>query len=95
MNRKEEMYAHIRDCATSGESQKSYCRARGISQANFYYWKKRYRQEYGGGDDFVTITSAAKGFHTGYDIEILFPDGSRLTCGYDIPRDLLRTLTGR
>jgi hypothetical protein len=97
MNRKEEMYAHVERCEAGTQTQREYCQEYGLNLSTFYYWRKRYRDEQpeSSSPEFVTVTSdVTRNFNNG-KIEVIFPDGSRLYCGYDVPAVLLRALTGR
>jgi len=94
MKRKEEMYAHIEQCAAKSQTQCIYCQEQGLNLATFYYWKKRYQEDQSQRSEFVTITSSGADNRSTGKIEILFLDGSRLNCGYDIPANLFRTLIG-
>ncbi|MBK8555220.1 MAG: hypothetical protein IPL65_05355 [Lewinellaceae bacterium] len=51
-----EMYAHIRLWEDSGQSQKAFIAANGLSKSVFGYWLRRYRQE--GQSGFVEVVSA-------------------------------------
>jgi hypothetical protein len=94
MNREEEMYAHVERCANGTQSQRSYCHDQGIKLATFYYWRRRYLKNRSIIPEFITVTSGGYSSPVGR-IEIVYPDGSRLSCGYDVPAHLLRTLTDR
>jgi hypothetical protein len=50
-----EMYSHIRAWEHSGQSQKAFIAANGLSKSVFGYWLRRYRQEGQGG--FVEVVS--------------------------------------
>lgn len=95
MNREEEMYAHVERCACGTQSQRSYCNDQGINIATFIYWRKRYLKNHSVMPEFITVTSGQYGTPAVGRIEIVYPDGSRLSCGYDVPAHLLKTLTGR
>jgi transposase-like protein len=53
-----EMYAHICAWEASGQTQKSYITAHGLSKSVFGYWLRRYRQEKQGG--FVEVSVGAE-----------------------------------
>lgn len=95
MNREEEMYAHVERCATGTQSQRSYCQDHGINLATFSFWRRRYLKNRSVVPEFITIASGQYGAPPVGRIEIVYPDGSRLTCGYDVPAYLLRSLTCR
>lgn len=50
------MYGHIQTWEQSGQSQKAYIAANGLSKSVFGYWLRRYRQEKHGG--FVEVEAA-------------------------------------
>jgi hypothetical protein len=60
LSREDQMFALISAQATSGESIKGYCERHGISQGNWFYWKKKYQRQYQdkGGFAVVEITDA-------------------------------------
>jgi hypothetical protein len=52
---REEMYAPIKACRNSNQSQKIYCNQQGIAYYTFQYWAKKYRE--GSSEDEVTDTA--------------------------------------
>jgi hypothetical protein len=95
IEKEKEMFAHVERCAAGTQTQQSYCRDQGINLGTFGYWRKRYLKSRSETPEFITITSNQCGTPVVGRIEILYPDGSRLSCGYDVPAQLLRSLTGR
>ena len=53
-----EMYAHIRAREASGQTQRAYVLAQGLSKSVFGYWLRCYRQEKQGG--FVEVSVGAE-----------------------------------
>jgi hypothetical protein len=95
MNREEKMYAHVERCAAGTQSQKSYCQEQGLRFATFQYWRRRYLKSRTSLPGFITIDSGRNVTPVIGRIEVVYPDGSRLSCGYDVPAPLLRSLIGR
>ncbi len=90
MDKKEEMYQHVQECIKNNLNQQAYCVERGINIARFYYWKKKYLQEQINDSSFITVSAPPQS--TGRQLELLFPNGLRLYCGYDAPAGLLKEL---
>jgi transposase-like protein len=72
----------------SGESQKSFCVAHGISASTLGYWLRQYRQEEESLSGFVALPVA-----TTHDtmLEIHHPNGVYIKVPLDTDVDLLRT----
>ena len=43
--RKQQWTQIIRECQSSGQSNKEYCRQQGISEKTYYYWLRKLRSE--------------------------------------------------
>jgi transposase-like protein len=55
MSKKESWKHHLRAQERSGMSQAAYCRKHGLDKKQYYYWKRRFREEAGKGECFVPV----------------------------------------
>ncbi len=88
-----EMYSHIRAWEHSGQSQKAFITANGLSKSVFGYWLRRYRQEGQGG--FVEVVSepaAVKADQVGVFARIQTAQGSELVLYEAVSASYLREL---
>jgi len=75
------MLSMIADWQQSGKSKKAYCAEKGISEATFYYWFSRIKENDNVSGNFITIDKEA---YKNSDIEIIYPNGVRIKVGNDL-----------
>lgn len=82
---------HVEAWSASGGGIAAYCRAQGLSEANFYYWRKRLGQAGGAASphreqapSFVEVRMASQ---SGAAIELALAGGRRIQVhpGFDAP----------
>lgn len=88
---------HVEACSASGGGIAAYCRERGLSEANFYYWRKRLGQAGGAASrrepapSFVEVSMASQ---PAAAIELALAGGRRIQVhpGFDA-QTLLRLVS--
>lgn len=75
-----EMLSMIADWLQSGKSKKEHYQEKGISEATFYYWLSRSKEENTSNGSFIAIDKTVKK----NDIEIIYPNGVRINAGSDL-----------
>ena len=106
--RKEEVYKIIEEQKQSGLSQINYCKVNGIAISTFCYWHKKYKKEKGLDSlrrirakrtispAFLPIEITNSSLSNPNDlieqIEILYPNGVKLTCPLETRRLKLQEL---
>jgi len=74
-NREEEMFALVKTCIASEISNKDFCTLNKISQANYYYWQKKYLEsQQVEPDDFIPVKFPRR-VAAITEIEICYPNG--------------------
>jgi hypothetical protein len=89
------MYQHVTAWEHSGQSQKEYIAANGLSKSVFGYWLRKYRQEFKGG--FVEVSSglpALKVDHRGVFARVQTASGEELILCEAVSAAYLRQLLG-
>lgn len=79
----------------SGKSHREYCKLKGISEARYYYWLKRYHQKKDPvqGVTFLPLSiKSTEPFHQ--EIEISYPNGVRVKISHGWDKHLLQSLIG-
>jgi hypothetical protein len=80
--RKKEMQYHVQAWQKSHLSMKAYCTPKGLSFHALYYWVKKFRQsEPSDEDKFIPLLLNPRTEVTSMGIEILYPNGVRITLG--------------
>ncbi|WP_456234834.1 IS66 family insertion sequence element accessory protein TnpA [Soonwooa purpurea] len=74
------MLSMIADWQISGKSKKAYCSENGITEATFYYWLSRSKQNDKVCGSFITIDKAP----IKRNIEIIYPNGVRVNVENDL-----------
>jgi len=74
------MLSMIADWQQSGKSKKAYCVENGISEATFYYWFSRSKEDMMTGGSFITIDKNDKK----NNVEIIYPNGVRIKIEHDL-----------
>ena len=74
------MLSMIADWQISGKSKKAYCSENGITEATFYYWLSRSKQNDKVYGSFITIDKAP----IKRNIEIIYPNGVRVNVENDL-----------
>nr|WP_120261013.1 hypothetical protein [Sphingobacterium detergens] len=64
----------------SGKSKKAYCAENGISEATFYYWFSRSKENDTICGNFITIDKRPRKS----DVEIIYPNGVRIKTENDL-----------
>jgi transposase-like protein len=88
VNLREQWRERIAEHARSGVSIKQFCKARGIAEHAFYYWRKRLRQ-----DEpvrFALIDRSGAAHTTEWNLELLLVSGERLRIGASVDPATLR-----
>lgn len=75
-----EMLSMIADWQQSGKSKKEYYQEKEISEATFYYWLSRSKEENTSNESFIAIDKTVKK----NDIEVIYPNGVRINAGSDL-----------
>jgi hypothetical protein len=95
-----EMYAHLARWEQSGQSQRDYMLASGLSKSVFNYWLRRYRAERGVGKGaeagFVAVTpmdgAPRRSTELSVFARIQYPDGREVVLLEAVPSGYLRDL---
>jgi hypothetical protein len=95
-----EMFSHVEAYRSSRQSQKAYCKHKGISLSTFQYWAKKYREEFSKDE----ASDEAPGFiplqvhlepepkRTPGHLHFLFPNGIQVMCPESVHPEVLKTL---
>lgn len=75
-----EMLSMIADWQQSGKSKKEYYQEKGISEATFYYWLSRSKEENNSNGSFIATDKTVKK----NDIEVIYLNGVRINAGSDL-----------
>ena len=92
--RGEEMFTLIESCSESGLSNKAFCVQQGLSQANFYYWKKKYHESQVKQEDKFIPVELPQSIHFINEIEIIYPNGVRLKLPQGQDLSVIRSFIG-
>ena len=95
------MFSHLEACRSSRQSQKDYCKHKGIAPSSFRYWAKKYREEYSKDE----ASDEASGFipvqvhpepeqseHVPGQLHFLFLNGIQVMCPESVHPEVLKTL---
>ncbi len=96
------MYSHLEAFKVSKQSQKIYCRQKGLALSTFQYWAKKYREEF----SIAEAMDETPGFipvhvqpdpepdqvHVPGQLHFLFPNGIQVMCPESVDPVVLRTL---
>jgi len=96
------MYSHIEAFRVSKQSQKIYCKQKGLALSTFQYWAKKYREEF----SVAEASEETPGFipvqvqpdpepeqgHIPGQLHFLFPNGIQVMCSESISPEVLRLL---
>ncbi len=87
------MFSMLESWKASGQSQQEFCKAQGFAYSIFHYWYKKYRadQNARGSSPFVAVQFEKT--PTDFPIvELILPDGRRLTFYQSVEASFMRTL---
>lgn len=89
----EDMFPLVERWQSSGQTQRAFCGAHGISVSVLSYWLRRYRDHHTGLSDepggFVPVHVATPG---SFAVEVALPSGAVLRFGQVVPVGYLKAL---
>lgn len=96
------MFFHVESCLSRKQSQKTYCKQKGLALSTFQYWAKKYREEFSKVEDseespgFIPVQvqpdPEAKEEHTPGQLHFLFPNGIKVKCSENVSAEVLNRL---
>jgi hypothetical protein len=97
-----EMYSHVETCRSSKQSQKNYCKQKGLALSTFQYWAKKYREEFSEAEaldetpGFIPLQVQPDlepdQVHAPGQLHFLFPNGIQVMCPESVNPEVLRML---
>ena len=91
--RESEMFALVKTCLKGEVSRKDFCIAHNISQANYYYWQKKYQESLVKSDNFIPV-KIQQPFTSSKEIEICYPNGVRVKLPQGSDLAMIRSFIG-
>jgi hypothetical protein len=96
------MYSHVETCRSSRQSQKIYCKQKGLALSTFQYWAKKYREEFSQSETsdetpgFIPVQVQSdpepdQVLAPG-QLHFLFPNGIQVMCPENVNPQVLKTL---
>ena len=89
------MFPIIESWQHSGQSKRAYCETQGITEAVFFYWSKRYREENEQGGFVSLTTGSPHSFAQIHFIEVQYPNGVILRLPANTPASQVRQYAGQ
>lgn len=96
------MYSHVESCRSSKQSQKIYCKEKGLALSTFQYWARKYREEFSQSETsdetpgFIPVQvepdPAPDQVNVSGQLHFLFPNGIQVMCPASVNPRVLRTL---
>jgi hypothetical protein len=96
------MYSHVEAFRSSKQSQKIYCKQKGLALSTFQYWAKKYREEFSVSEasdetpGFISVQVQPDPdpdqMHVPGQLHFLFPNGIQVMCPESVSPEVLRLL---
>jgi len=88
--KRDQMYAHIKDWEQSGQKRDEFCASRGITLHSFGYWRTRYLRDKNPVEaKFIPIKTELPSC-----IEVHYPNGTYIKLPSSSPLSMVKTLIG-
>jgi hypothetical protein len=87
------MFALVKTCIEGTISNKDFCTAHQISQANYYYWQKKYLESQLKSGEFIPV-KIQQPFLCKNEIEICYPNGVRVKLPHGSDLAMVRSFIG-
>ena len=97
-----EMYSHVEACRSSKQSQKIYCKQKGLALSTFHYRAKKYREEFSAAESpdetpgFIPVQVQSDPepdqVLVSGRLHFLFPNDIQVMCPESVSPEVLRLL---